>query len=223
VLLGRELYDAGVGFCAVEYPGYGLASAQKASEDALYAAGEVALVELARRGVPPESLVLVGQSLGSGVATELSVRGHGTALVLIAPFTSIPAVARRYAPFLPIDLLLRDRFDNLAKAPRVAVPALVVHGDGDGVVPFDMGRTLSELLPRGELHVVEGAGHNDLHVKDPGLVRRLASFARASLAERAKLDTPDARRARQHAEANEATNEAGAAKTPRAPSRRGMN
>lgn len=223
VLLGRELSDAGLGFCAVEYPGYGLTRDRQASEAALYAAGASALAELERRGVPADSVVLVGQSLGSGVATELASRGHGAGLVLIAPFTSIPAVARRFAPFLPIDLLIRDRFDNLAKASRVAQPALVVHGDRDEVVPFDMGRALSELLPNAELYVVEGAGHNDLYVKDPGLVRRLASFARASIAERAKLGPPAARRAREHAGANEASQGAGAPKTPGAPSRHGVN
>jgi uncharacterized protein len=223
VMLGREVHDAGLGFCAVEYPGYGLAREQKASEAGLYAAAEVALAELERRGVAAESLVLVGQSLGSGVATELASRGHGAGLVLIAPFTSIPAVARRFAPFLPIDLLLRDRFDNEAKAQRVVVPALVVHGDRDQVVPFAMGRKLSELFPSAELHVVEGAGHNDLHVKDPGLVRKLVSFARASIAERAKLGAPAARRAREHAGANEATQEVGAAEAPGAPSRHGVN
>ena len=98
-----------------------------------------------------------------------------------------------------------------------------IYGDRDEVVPFDMGRTLSELLPNAELHVVEGAGHNDLFLKDPRLVSRLASFARASMAERAKLDAPAARRAREHAGANEATNEAGAPKAPVATSRRGVN
>lgn len=220
VMLGRELFDAGVGFCAVEYPGYGLARSQKASEPALYAAAEVALAELERRGVRAESVVLVGQSLGSGVATELAARGHGAGLVLIAPFTSIPAVARRFAPFLPLDLLLRDRFDNLAKAPRIVVPTLVVHGDRDEVVPFEMGRALSEHLPSAELHVVEGAGHNDLYVKDPGLVRKLSSFARASVAERAKLDPP---RTREPAEPNEATHHMGSSKAPGASPRHGTN
>lgn len=220
VMLGRELYDAGVGFCAVEYPGYGLSRAQKASEPALYEAAEVALAELERRGVRAESLVLVGQSLGSGVATELAARGHGAALVLIAPFTSIPAVARRFAPFLPLDLLLRDRFDNLAKAQRIVVPTLVVHGDHDEVVPFEMGRALSEHLPSAELHVVEGAGHNDLYTKDAGLVARLLRFARASVAERAKLDAPHAR---EPAGPNETAQHVGSTKSSGASSRHGMN
>jgi pimeloyl-ACP methyl ester carboxylesterase len=223
VMLGRELHDAGVGFCAVEYPGYGLARGQEPSEATLYVAAESVLAELERRGVPADSLVLVGQSLGSGVATELAARGHGAGLALLAPFTSIPAVARRFAPFLPIDLLIRDRFDNLAKAPRVTLPTLVVHGDRDELVPFDMGRALSELFPNAELYTIEGAGHSDLYVKDPGLVRRLTSFARASIAERAKLDAPSARRARELAAANEATQQVGAPKAPSEPSRHGKN
>ena len=220
VLLGRELGDLGLGFCAIEYPGYGLVRHQTASEGALYEAAEVGLAELERLGVSRGSVVLVGQSLGSGVATELASRGHGAALVLLAPFTSIPAMARRFAPILPVDLLVRDKFDNLGKAPRVAQPSLVVHGDRDEVVPFAMGRALSEVLPAAELHVVEGAGHNDLYVRDRGLVERIARFARASSRGRAKLDAPASGGAR--LDAPDAS-PAEATKGLRTPSRHGVS
>ena len=77
-------------------------------------------------------------------------------------FTSVPAVASRLVPVLPMAWLLGDRFDNLAKAPDISVPTLVVHGDRDGVVPYAMGVALAERIRGAELLTVPGAGHNDL-------------------------------------------------------------
>src|SRR5258708_30716220 len=85
------------------------------------------------------SIVLWGMSLGTGVAVEMATRGRGAALVLVAPFTSIPDAAARIAPILPVGLLIGDRFDNLSKAPRLNIPTVVVRGTADDVAPFAIG------------------------------------------------------------------------------------
>src|SRR6185295_3288639 len=108
---GEDLADAvpmvsllrtlGVGVLAVEYPGYGVAGGTP-SEQGAYAAAESALSWLrTERGVDDARVVLLGQSLGSGVATEMARRGHGARLVLISPFTSVAGMARRLFPFFP--------------------------------------------------------------------------------------------------------------------------
>lgn len=160
--LGAELRAHGLGFVAVEYRGYG-ASAGAPSEPVLYRDAEAVLSELRRDGEGP--LALWGRSLGTGVAVEMALRGHGERLVLSAPFTSIPAVAARYLPILPLGWLLDDTFDNLGKAPRVAIPTLVVHGDRDGVVPHAMGAAIAGAIPGAELVTVAGAGHNDVFAR----------------------------------------------------------
>jgi len=165
--LGRViagLRAGGSGVLAVEYPGYGLAPGSP-SEAALLSAGREALACLRDRlGVAPERIVLQGQSLGSGVASQLAAEGHGAALVLISPFTSMADLAARIFPSLPLHRLVRDRFDTRGIARSVRVPVLIVHGDRDEIVPFPMGEELARTFPDARLMRVEGAHHNDLWV-----------------------------------------------------------
>lgn len=159
-----ELADAwhfrGVGFLAVEYPGYGAPGSP--SEDALYAAASDAIRYLRETlHVPRERTVLVGRSLGTGVATELASRGEGARLVLISPYTSIPDVAQKVVPFLPARLLVRDRLDSLSKAPRIDLPVLVLHGRSDEVIPFELGEKLARAFPHAHFVPLE-CGHNDI-------------------------------------------------------------
>jgi hypothetical protein len=155
------LRSLGMGVLAVEYPGYGIAGGTP-SESGAYAAAESALGWLrAERGVGPDRVVLLGQSLGSGVAAEMAKRGLGSRLVLISPFTSIPDMARRIIPFFP-SRFVRHRFDTLSKAPGIALPVLVIHGTEDEVVPFAMGERLARTFPSAQLVVVAEGRHNDL-------------------------------------------------------------
>lgn len=172
---------AGLGFFAVEYPGYGLAKGYAPSEEALYADAEAALWHLHNGlGVASPDVVLQGQSLGSGVAVEMARRGHGARLVLISPFTSIPDMAAARLPVLPVRWLIKDRFDNLAKAPALALPVLVVHGTDDELIPFGMGQRLAKAFPTATLYGVHGAHHNDLFVRDGRIiVDRIVEFATA--------------------------------------------
>lgn len=150
-----------LGVLAVEYPGYGIAGGTP-SEDGAYQAAESALRWLrSERGVGADRVVLLGQSLGTGVAAEMARRGLGARMVLISPFTSVAAMARRVIPFFPA-LLVRHRFDTESKAPAIDLPVLIVHGTRDEVVPFAMGERLSRVFPRARLVPIPGGGHNDL-------------------------------------------------------------
>jgi uncharacterized protein len=180
VPLAWSFHREGVGFFGVEYPGYGLARDYQPSEEAIYADAEAALWHLANGlGVPPSEVVLEGQSLGSGVAVEMALRGHGARLVLISPYTSIPDMAARTVPILPVRFLIQDRFANLEKAPRLSLPVLVVHGTDDDVIPLGMGEKLAGAFPNATLYKVTGGHHNDLFVRDGRvLVDRIIEFAK---------------------------------------------
>lgn len=163
VSLGELFTAEGHGFYAVEYPGYGPFREGAPSEDAILAAAEASLVHLRDAlHVPTARTVLIGQSLGSGVATEMARRGFGAKLVLLSPFLSIPDVAARHFPWLPVRALLRDRFDSASRAPSVAQPTLVLHGTADDLIPMSQGEALARRFPRGRFVAVRGAGHNDL-------------------------------------------------------------
>ncbi|MCU0684143.1 MAG: alpha/beta hydrolase [Polyangiaceae bacterium] len=181
VPIGEAFHEAGLGFFTAEYPGYALARAAGGPTEArLYEGAEAALGHLqGALGVPIERTVLVGHSLGSGVATEMAARGRGGSLVLLSPFTSIGDMAAHLVPWLPGRLLVRDPFDSLSKAPRVIVPALVVHGVNDALIPAAMGQRLGAALVQGRVELVPGAGHNDLFsMYGEALVPLIAGFAR---------------------------------------------
>jgi hypothetical protein len=152
----------GVSFAAVEYPGYP-GTTGEASEPALIAAAEAALEHLVKvEQIDRARLVLEGQSLGTGVATQLAARGWGSRLVLLSPYTSITDVASRAFTLFPVRLLVRDAFESSAVAAAIKQPTLAVHGTDDEVIPFELGKQLAAQIAGARFVEVKGAGHNDL-------------------------------------------------------------
>ena len=153
-------------FVALEYRGYGTSPSESPNEDGLYADADGLLSSLHEAGIAADQITLWGSSLGTGVAVEMASRGHARTLILQAPYTSIPAVAQRFMPILPMGIIIGDRFDSLSKAPKLQLPTLILHGDADRIVPYDMGVTMSEAIANAELLTVRGAGHNDIFSRD---------------------------------------------------------
>lgn len=180
VSLARRLVALGVGVLAVEYPGYGLSRRASPNEKGLYRHAEKAIRHLlGPLGVARRRVVLAGWSLGTGVAAEMARRGLGSRLVLLSPFTTMPALVRHLFPALPSNQLILDVYDTLAKAPTIGIPTLVVHGARDRLIPLEMGRRVAQALKKAKLVVIPGAGHNDLYARGGvDLLRRIVRFAR---------------------------------------------
>ena len=158
----RALLDAGYGVFLVEYRGYG-GNRGRPSEAGLYADGRAVIGWLLSRGIPENRLVLYGESLGSGVAMEMTRLIQPRLVVLEGAFTSVPDLAPAYVIPPLAHLLVTDRFDNLAKVRDLSAPLLVVHGEQDTVVPVAMGHALlnaAESLKEG-VFLPKGR-HNDL-------------------------------------------------------------
>jgi len=118
-----------------DYPGYGR-SGGKPSEAGCYAAADAAYDWLVQtKKIPPEEVLLVGKSLGGGVATDLAVRRPHRALVLCMTFTDLPSVAARHLPFFPARWLMRNRFDNVGKLAGHRGPVFLAHGTADTMIP----------------------------------------------------------------------------------------
>lgn len=149
---------------SVEYPGYG-SSGGRASKDACLAAAKAAADRartLAKRiGVP---LLVGGHSLGTFMATSTAARGIGDKLILVSPPASIRARGRGMFPFLPVRLLLRHDFDNLAPAPNVRCPALVIHGSWDRIVPIAEGRQVATRLGNAKFVEVPRGSHDPIQL-----------------------------------------------------------
>lgn len=158
-----ELAGRGHRVVVAEYTGYGRSKGEGApSERVLYEDADALLAHLGCRSAPA---VLVGRSLGTGVAAEMVTRGYGRGLVLLSPYTSIDELATRYLPFLPVQTLLSDHFTTLRKASAIGVPTLVVHGTADEVIPFAMGERVAGAIGGATLLRVEGGTHNDLFTR----------------------------------------------------------
>ena len=161
--LAREMKKRGFAMVLVEYRGYGRSRGTRPDEQGLYDDAAAVLDVLVSRGMGPDRIVLWGQSLGTAVAAEMARRGRGSRLVLVAPFTSTMAMAKKIVPFLPASMVMVDRFDTLSKAPDIAAPTLVVHGDIDDVIPFEQGELVSRTLPHGTLLKVPEGRHDNLY------------------------------------------------------------
>ena len=157
-----DLDRLGIAYLAVDYPGYGR-SGGSPSEAALAEAAEGGLAELGRR-FPGRPRVVCGWSLGAAVAARLAARGapEVDGLILLSPWTDLPSLAGEHFPGWLVSLLLRERYDSLSLAPRLELPALVIHGREDRIIPVEHGRRLAAELPRASYLEVPGAGHNDL-------------------------------------------------------------
>ena len=149
--------DLGMALLVVEYPGYGRSTgtpSQKSITGVFLAAFDRLT---ARSDIDSDKIVLVGRSLGGGVACALASLRPSAALVLISSFTSLRAFAPKY---LVPGFLVRDPFDNLAVVSGYDKPVLVVHGRKDAVIPFAHGETLARSASRGRLMGYD-CGHND--------------------------------------------------------------
>lgn len=177
----RAWLDAGLGVMLVEWRGYG-GNPGRPTESGLLADGRAALAWLRAQGAPPERLVFYGESLGSGVALILAAEEEAAnrrpgAVVLDGAFTSAVAVGMLRYPWLPVGLLMKDRYDGLSALAGVTAPLLVLHGERDTIVPVAMGRALLEAAPGpAEGFFPPQGDHVDLydHGAGPVLLRFLA-------------------------------------------------
>jgi uncharacterized protein len=177
----RALPRLGLDVLVFDYRGYGKSADVAPTEDGLYRDGRAALAWLRQRtGLPTQRLVLYGESLGTGVAVELAhelLPDSPAALVLQSPFTSLPDAAATHYPFLPVRLLLRDRYDNLAKLPALRAPLLVLHGTRDAIVPVAEGRALCAAASGPKRFVeVPKRDHNDLWADERARTEDIRSF-----------------------------------------------
>ena len=111
----------------------------KPTEKNLYTDARLSIKWLNNLGVSNDKIILYGESLGTGVAVELGQKNVFSSIILESPFTSIAKAAKIYYPYLPINLLLKDRYDSIEKIDKITKPVLIMHGMKDNIVPHEMG------------------------------------------------------------------------------------
>ena len=137
----NELNKLDVNILIISWRGFS-GNKGKPTEENLYNDARKSVEWLNQAGIENKNIILYGESLGTGVAIELGKNNSFAGIVLESPFTSIADAAKIYYPYLPIDLLIKDRYDSLKKIKSINTPILIMHGKKDDIVPFKMGEEL---------------------------------------------------------------------------------
>lgn len=155
----RAIGAAGYGLLLVEYRGYA-GNPGSPSEQGLFRDGRAGLAWLRKRGIAPRCIVVMGNSIGSGVAAQVAAIAPVAGLALVSGFTAMGDVVAPLYPWLPVRALLRDHFDNRARVARVDAPILLLHGTADRLIPARHSVTLAGVGRHATLGLVPGAGHD---------------------------------------------------------------
>jgi hypothetical protein len=172
------LRELGYSVFIIDYRGYGASGGHFPSEAGVYQDAQLAWEYLVReRGISPANLFIYGHSLGGAIAIELALRHPEAAgLVVESSFTSIYDMAMLKASYalLPINLLLNQRFDSIAKVGHLRLPVLYIHGTADEIVPFEMGEALVKATPCARGFVAVSAGTHETNAVVGGETLRSA-------------------------------------------------
>ncbi len=159
-----RLHQMGYNVLLPDYRGYGKSSGGKPSETKVYEDAEAAWQYLVKwRGIEPGKTFIYGHSLGGAIAMDLALHHPDAAgLITESTFTSMRAMGEINYGYLPVDLLLNQRFASLKKIAALKMPVLIIHGTWDQRVPVEMGKQLYAAAPEPKtLLLIEGGEHSN--------------------------------------------------------------
>jgi fermentation-respiration switch protein FrsA (DUF1100 family) len=148
---------------ALDYRGFGRSEGSPTEAGILRDARAARRWLAEKEGIDEGDIVLLGQSLGGGVAIDLAAKDGARGLVLASTFTSLPEVAQYHVPWLPMKLLMSMQMNSLAKIKEYRGPLLLSHGEADEVIPYEQGLALYAACPSTDkkMITVPGGKHND--------------------------------------------------------------
>jgi hypothetical protein len=133
-----------VNFLIVAWRGFS-GNKGKPTEKGLYDDAQSAVAWLKSKGVFENNIIIYGESLGTGIATEIAQDKNFAGIILESPFTSMIDAGKDKYPYLPVRLLLKDKYESDKKIKNINSPILIMHGKVDNIVPFHMGKKMYEL------------------------------------------------------------------------------
>jgi len=136
--------DIDINFLLISWRGFS-GNAGEPSEEGLYKDAKSAIKWLKSEGAIEENIIIYGESLGTGVATEVAQHKNFAGIILESPFTSMVEAGKTKYPIFPIGLLLKDKYESSKKIKNIKSPILIMHGEADRIVPFWMGKQMYEL------------------------------------------------------------------------------
>ena len=166
--------DMDVNFLIIAWRGFN-SNKGKPTEEGLYIDGLSAVNWIVDQGVKEKDIILYGESLGTGIATEIAQNKNFAGVILETPFTSMINAAKEFYPYIPVNLLIKDRFENFKKIKNINSPILIMHGEKDTIVPFKMGEKMYQLA--NEPKYFYFTKHDDhMMVYDEPMINTLKNF-----------------------------------------------
>ncbi len=156
----RAILETGVSLLTFDYRGYGRSDGQP-SEAGTYTDAATAYQWLRTRGFAPEHILVWGESLGGGIASQLAATERLGGLVLQSTFTSIPDIGAELFPWLPVKLISRIKYDTLSRLPDIPCPVVVMHSRADTTIRFSHGERNFAAAREPKAFVEIGGDHND--------------------------------------------------------------
>ena len=136
--------DMNINFLLLSWRGFS-GNKGKPTEKGLYQDARSAVKWLVKQGVIEENIIIYGESLGTGITTEIAQNKNFAGIILETPFTSMVAAGKSKYPIFPIKLLLKDKYESEKKIKNIKSPVLIMHGEEDQIVPFWMGEKMFKM------------------------------------------------------------------------------
>ena len=175
--LAQHLQDRGFSVLLMDYRGYST-NPGRPSENGLIRDGLAATDALEAQGFAPDQTIYFGESVGGGVVAALLSQRPPAAAVFRSPFTDLAEVGKRHYPWLPVGILLRDRFSVTEHVSRTQVPISVIRARHDTVVPAELSTQVAAAAPNlVEEHILDDADHNDPVMFGPEIAEAVARIA----------------------------------------------
>ena len=166
--------DFDINFLIVAYRGFS-GNNGKPTEIGLYEDARSTLNWLTKQKIKEDQIIIYGESLGTGVSIEVAQNKEFAGIILESPFTSMVDAGKFYYPYLPVSLLLKDKYETVKKLKNVNIPILVMHGKKDKIVPFHMGK---QVFQKANTPKFSYFPDNDDHMMDynKDLLETLSNF-----------------------------------------------
>lgn len=161
--IAEAFIKKGYGVFLAEYRGYG-GNRGTPTESGLYADARSAISWLNSKGFKNSDIVIYGESIGAGVAVQVATEFKPKMLILQSAYSTFSDVAKSRFWFLPVDILLLDRFESIAKIAKVNAPVLIIHGERDNIIPINLAKDLFEAAREPKTFIsIPKASHNDVY------------------------------------------------------------
>ncbi len=166
----------------IDYRGYGQ-SEGKITEKGSYLDAEAAWNYLNKtQGINEQQIIIFGRSLGASIASKLASKHTPAALIIESGFTSVPSMAQRFYPYLPVRWLTHFKYNTKEYVKNISCPVLVAHSKDDEIIPYEEGREIYQAAPEPKQFLEMQGGHNNgFIVSGSSYVKAIESFIKSNL------------------------------------------